>query len=218
MFGYQSGHGDGAKTLQWIHHAGPAEYGKRKSFTRPAINLEPPYEGHNAYQSRQPHSDYNVRRAIYWSMLVAPPAGFTYGAHGVWSWHTKPGEEPTDHRGTGVALPWREALHMPGATQAGILRKLFESMRWYELRPAQQLVRQASEEPEAFVACAATPDNGQVIVYLPRNATLQFTDEALAKSAASAKWYDPKTGQEQSVDVDWKTPDPKQDWVLIVRR
>ena len=136
VLGYQSGHGDDANTVKWIHSGPPAEYGKRQQFTRPVINLEPPYEEHVAYQSRKPHSAYSVRRAVYWSLLAAPVAGFTYGGHGVWSWNTKPGEEPTDHAGTGPAKTWKEALNLPGAAQMGYVRKLFESLPWTELRPA----------------------------------------------------------------------------------
>src|SRR5262249_9119931 len=103
VLGYQSGHGDDANTLKWIHSGPPAVDGRRTGAPRPVITLDPPYEGHNGYQSRTPHSAYNVRRAVYWSLLSGPVAGFTYGGHGVWSWHTKPGEQPTDHTGTGVA-------------------------------------------------------------------------------------------------------------------
>ena len=111
-----------------------------RQFTRPVINLEPPYEGHVAYQSRKPHSAYNVRRAVYQSLLATPVAGFTYGGHGVWSWNTKPGEEPTDHQGTGPAKIWKDAPRPPGATQMGYVRQFFESLPWTELRPAQSMV------------------------------------------------------------------------------
>jgi hypothetical protein len=108
IFGYQSGHGDDANTLRWIHSGPPSEKWNLKP-CRPVINLEPPYEDHIAYQSRQRHTAYKVRRAIYWSLLNAPTAGSSYGAHGVWSWETEP-KEPREHRGTGIAQPWFRAM------------------------------------------------------------------------------------------------------------
>jgi len=54
--GYQSGHGDDDRTLAWLHSGPPAEKYGRKPI-RPVVNLEPPYEDHVAYQSRQRHTD-----------------------------------------------------------------------------------------------------------------------------------------------------------------
>ena len=82
---------------------------------RPILNLEPPYEGHIAYQSRELFDAYKVRRACYWSLLNAPTAGLTYGGHGLWSWQTEAGL-PHDHHSTGIAKPWHEAIHLPGST------------------------------------------------------------------------------------------------------
>jgi hypothetical protein len=140
FFGYQSGHGDDANTMRWIHSGPPSEKWKLDP-PRPVINLEPPYEDHIAYQSRQRHTDYTVRRATYWSLLNAPTAGVTYGGHGVWSWETEP-REPQEHGGTGVAQPWPLAMNLPGSEQMKHMAALFGSVEWWQLRPHQQLVQQ----------------------------------------------------------------------------
>jgi hypothetical protein len=170
VLGYQSGHGDGDKTWQWITSGPPAEYGKQKNITRPVINLEPPYEDHVAYQSKQPHDELNVRRAMIWSLLNAPTAGVTYGGHGVWSWHTKPGEAPTDHPGTGKAKVWREALELEGAKSLRHLKVAFERYPWHELRPAQELLvtQPGEKDAAAWVSVAATPDRSLVALYAPQ--------------------------------------------------
>lgn len=130
---------------------------------RPVINLEPPYEDHRAYQSRQPHSAYTVRRAVYWSLLTAPTAGVTYGGHGIWSWQTVAGQEPRDHGGSGVARTWRQALELPGAAQMTHLVDLVTSLRWWQLRPAERLLARqpGGSDPAKFVAAAATLDGGR---------------------------------------------------------
>lgn len=140
FFGYQSGHGDDANTLRWIHSGPPAEKWKLEP-ARPVINLEPPYEDHIAYQSRQRHTDDTVRRAVYWSLLNAPTAGVTYGAHGVWSWETEP-REPQEHRGTGIAQPWSVAMDLPGSRQMQVMAELFNAVDWWRLRPDSQWIRQ----------------------------------------------------------------------------
>src|SRR5438067_7345659 len=189
------------------------------SFTRPVINLERPYEGHNGYQSRQPHPAYDVRRAVYQSLLAAPVAGFTYGAHGVWSWHTKPGEEPTDHKGTGVAPVWKDALNMPGAEQAGYVRKFFESLPWTTLRPAQEYVAQDSgkDDPTKFVSCAAGTDGDSpfYVYYFPAGATASVRLHVADPKAV--RWFNPRTGA-------WNDKKPRglfaspvdEDWLMVV--
>ena len=216
VLGYQSGHGDSEKTMKWLHSGPPAAYGQRKEFTRPLINLEPPYEGHNGYTSKKPHSDLSTRRAIYWSLLVHPTAGVTYGGHGVWSWHTKPGEEPTDHKGTGVAKVWSEAIDLPGAGQMKFVRQLFDSVKWTDLRPAEELIgRQDTKDPAKFVACAATPDQSQVVIYLPAGGKVSVGVEQ--RKPRPVEWINPRTGEvTKGRNIDLQAPDDN-DWILVVR-
>ncbi len=216
VLGYQSGHGDSDKTLKWLTSGPPAEYGRRKEFTRPVINLEPPYEGHNGYASKKPHTEASVRRAMYWSLLVHPPAGVTYGGHGVWSWHTKPGEEPTDHKGTGVAKVWSEALDLPAAGQMKHLRAVFESVKWTELRPAQELIGEQSKDPAKFVAAAATADGKTAVIYTPVGGTVPVKP-FLQDREAKYEWFNPRTGERTPSDDKCKTPD-EHDWVLVISK
>ena len=217
VLGYQSGHGDATNNWTWTHSGPPAEYGKRATFTRPLINLEPPYEAHNGYTSKKPHSDFNARRAAYWGLLVHPPAGVTYGGHGVWSWHLKPGEHPTGHPGTGPAKSWKDSLDLPGASQYGHVRRLFESLPFGQLRPAQDLLAEQPGEgdPAAFVACAATPDRKAVVVYTPTG-KLKLKPQA-ARDGAVAEWFDPRTGERHPGDATHHTPPGDGDWVLVIK-
>lgn len=143
--GYQSGHGDDAETLQWIHSGPPARKWSQRP-ARPQLNLEPPYEDHICYQSRKRHDAYTVRRAAWWSLLNAPPAGLTYGAHGVWSWEEN-AQPPADHFYTGVAQPWHVAMHLPGAEHMRHLAEFFRSGDFWALTPDPSLVRSAPRPP-----------------------------------------------------------------------
>ncbi len=218
VLGYQSGHGDSEKSLKWMTEGPVVEYGKRKEFTRPVINLEPPYEMHKGYSTKKPHSDANVRRAAYWSLLSAPVAGVTYGGHGVWSWHTKPGEEPTDHKGAGIAKVWSEALDLPGAAQMKHVRDLFESVKWTELRPDPNLLSEqlGAKDPTMFVASAATTDGKTLVFYTPVGGTIPvklFRNHRLPV----IEWFNPRTGEKQPASEKYKTPD-SEDWVLVIRK
>ncbi len=222
VLGYQSGHGDDANTLKWIHSGPAAEFGKAKDPTRPIINLEPPYEDHRAYQSKKPHTAYSVRRAVYWSLLATPVAGFTYGGNGVWSWHTKPGEPPTDHANAGPAKVWSEALQLPGASQMGYVRSLFEQLPWTELRPAQQCVEQKSgkNDPALFVSCAAAEKAGLYVFYFPAGATATIVLH-IRGGADRMRWFNPRDGK-WFEPTDAKPgrglqPPDEEDWILVVK-
>lgn len=226
VLGYQSGHGDDANAVKWIHSGPVAASAKKADPTRPVvrtdvavrpiINLEPPYEGHFGYQTRQPHSAYSVRRAVYYSLLSTPVAGVTYGGHGVWSWHTKPGEPPTDHPGTGPAKHWKEALALPGAAEMGHARKLFESVPWTQLEPSPELVIQGvKDDPTKFVACAATSDRKVMVLYYPAGAKAALVP-AVPLVGTTVTWFDPRTGDSKTGGG--LTPPNADDWVLVIRQ
>jgi hypothetical protein len=220
VLGYQSGHGDSAATLRWIH-SGPPSDGWHNAPARPVINLEPPYEDHLAYQSRKPHSAYNVRRAVYWSLLSTPTAGVTYGAHGLWSWQRKPGEEPPDHKGTGIAKTWREALNLPSSTDMKHMADLFRSLPWWQLRPHQELLaaQPGGDAPANYVAAAWSENGDLAVIYLPVGGEVRLKADKLI-DGLKEEWYDPRTGKRKPARGDagkYRAPD-EQDWVLVFRR
>jgi hypothetical protein len=153
-----------------------------------------------------------VRRASYWSLLNAPTAGLTYGAHGVWSWEVEP-KEPLLHSGTGIAKPWFEAMNLPGSLQMKYLHEFFASLQWWELRPDASLLSQSANDPAKFIAAAKTRRGDLAVVYLP------VGGEIAIPSVRQAQWFDPRTGR-------WRKAIPRagtfqasstEDWLLKVR-
>ena len=220
IHGYQSGHGDDEKTLRWMTEGPPAKDWALQP-TRPFINLEPPYEHHLAYQSRKPISPEIVRRAVYWSLLNAPTAGVSYGGHGVWGWDdgTKP---PTDHQGSGVPLPWRQALRMPGAEQMAHVAALFTSIDYWRLRPSPGALAEQPglEAPARFIAAASSETRDLLVAYTPEVRTIALNADAIPRGAAT--WHDPRTGTRTPATpvragpiVRFETPG-EGDWVLLV--
>ena len=212
---YQSGHGDDANTLRWIH-SGPVSEAWREETARPIINSEPPYEDHVAYQSGEPHTAYTVRRAVYWSLLNAPTAGASYGAHGVWSWETEPGV-PLNHDRSGVAKPWSEAIDLPGGQDMQHVAELFTSLDWWTLRPDQDLLAEqpSSEDPARFVATARATSGSLALLYLPVGGSITLSRDV----GAAAFWFNPRDGSRTSASSDdartFTAPDD-QDWVLVI--
>lgn len=218
FLGYQSGHGDGDKVWQWLT-SGPVAQSWRDFGARPIINLEPPYEDHLAYQSHQPQPASNVRRAVWWSLLIAPPAGVTYGAHGLWSWQTVGGQVPADHAKSGVAKVWHEAMALPGSRQMQYVVELLDTLDWWRLRPAQDLLAEQPGESSAerFVALAASPSHDLAVAYLPAGGTIRLKTGEIA--SLPARWYNPRSGQwggdaPCEASSSYRAPD-QEDWVLV---
>ncbi len=220
--GYQSSHGGTADTFRWLCDGPPARDWQLHP-PLPSINLEPNYEGHHAFGTSGVFDAHSVRRAAYWSVLAAPPAGVSYGAHGVWSWESSPAT-PLHHSGTGIARPWFEAIHFPGSAEMKHLRDIFASLPWWTLRPAPELLveQPGSREPERFVSASLADDGSWALLYTPEGGPLRVHMDLLPK-ADKARWYNPRTGEWSTVRPAWRdsgafqTPD-EQDWALWIGR
>ena len=78
-------------------------------------------------------------RQMFWLCLTNGAAGHTYGANGIWQCN-RPGQphgpSPYHHGGVGYGkIPWNEAMNLPGSTQVGLGKKLFEQFAWQEFAP-----------------------------------------------------------------------------------
>ncbi len=219
--GYQSGHDDGETRLRWLVQGPPATEWRREP-VRAFMNIEPPYENHNAYTSKQPLSAHTVRRALYWSLLVSPTAGLTYGGHGVWGWDdgTQP---PFAHPASGVPLPWRQALTMPAAEQMAHLAALFGSLDWPRLTPAPELLaaQPGEEDVRRTIAAARTPEGDLALIYLPEGGEVRLRP-GLLRAGLGAAWFDPRTGERlaaaQAADGLRFVAPGSEDWLLVLKR
>jgi hypothetical protein len=223
FIGYQSGHGDGTDYDKWLLEGPPATKWDEEP-VHPVINLEPPYENHVAYQSQKPFSALSTRKRLYWSLLVSPTAGVTYGGHGVWGWDdgTKP---PTAHPKTGIPLPWRKALQMPAAEQITHIYDVFNGLEWWRLRPAQDLlVTQSGKESSEHYVVAARSDEGDLaLVYAPENTELELNLSTLSQPLKTT-WFEPRSGKQlaasgsgSSEAMTFAVPEG-EDWLLILRK
>jgi len=221
FLGYQSGHGDDARTLNWMV-SGPPSTDWQMDSPRPFINLEPPYENHIAYQSKSPISPHTVRRAVYWSLLNSPTAGVTYGGHGVWGWDDGK-TPPTDHANSGIPFPWSEALEMPGATQMTHVSSFFTAIDYWRLQPSPEVLgaQPGKEDPKRHIAAARSRQGDLVVIYVPEDRNVSILQSALPKDF-SASWYNPRTGQPEQVaavmndrSIDFATPS-EGDWLLLL--
>lgn len=154
---YQSGHQAESQDLSW-RSAGQL---LAAPVRRPIVNGEPCYEGHQFGNRYGRFGAFDVRKAVWQSLLAGAAAGVTYGAHGLWGWHA-PGKGFPSVPFSGLPYDWHTALRFPGAWDAAFARWVFETYRLFGLQP---LAEPAGGNPE--IRAAATPDGGRLAVYLP---------------------------------------------------
>ena len=220
--GYQSSHWGSQDSLRWITE-GPPHTDWAAEPRHPVLNLEPCYEAHldmcgAPAEGRLPFDDHAVRRACYWSLLASPPAGVTYGAHGVWGWELSR-QTPMNHTATGVAPAWREGMRLPGSAQMKILREFFESIPWWTLLPAQEMLasQPGVDDAQNFVSAARSEDGSLALLYLPAGGAVALRPGAMPEGT-SGEWIEALSGarSKAGTGVSFTAPGPG-DWLLLLR-
>jgi hypothetical protein len=155
---YQSGH-----LLQDIQLPFKlAERYAKEPVERPILNSEPCYEGAGHGMQYGRFDAFSLRRAFWQSVLSGASAGFTYGAHGIWSWHAR-GAAFNNEVWSKTPLDWRRALELQGAWDVSFAKTIVEQKGLYAAIPAQELLLTLYED----IRVAATPDRNCIAVYVP---------------------------------------------------
>jgi len=220
LIGYQSGHGDAADHLRWLVQGPPATQWANEP-PLPVINLEPNYETHPSYHSQAHFTAREVRRAAYWSLLIAPTAGVTFGHNAIWVWAEEPAV-PEGHDAIGPVSPWPEGLDTPGVQSMTTLRRFFDAFAWWRLRPLPELLahQPGEQDPQRFVVAAATADRDLALLYLPEGSRIRVHTDLL-RLPLGARWFNPRTGEWQEIGKVFQANHTfaaldRYDWILCI--
>jgi hypothetical protein len=221
VFGYQSVSDVTEDAVKWTV-SGPVSGEWKKYPARPLIAFAP-YENGLAAQSGKRFSADDVRQAVYWSLLLAPPAGVSYGSQGVADWDRTVGLKDGERDPTDLPM-WRKALFMPAAKQMTHLAKSMGSIDFWTLRPQPKAIasQPGDQSPRRFIAAASNEANTLSLVYVPEDRTLELVLEALPRSPA-VTWFSPRTGENNPAvavvggsSCQFPTPDAG-DWLLVMK-
>ncbi|HKI19293.1 MAG TPA: DUF4038 domain-containing protein [Isosphaeraceae bacterium] len=145
--------------------------------TKPVLMAEGAYEHGSEYGFDV--TPLWVRRQAYYSYLAG--AHHTYGHNDSWR----------------VLPTWKQALDAPGATQLGILKKIFlDRKEWWRLVPDQTVLAAGGNTAGKVLNLAARHEDGQwLMVYLGGKASFSVNMNKIANgNAVKALWIDPKSG------------------------
>lgn len=212
-FGFGLGQNVDDDALKWLV-AGPLREWDDEP-RRPFINVAPPMEnGLTTGNSRRINAN-DCRRLAWWSLLLVPTAGTSYGAQDVADWNTK----------TQSRMPtWQLSLFLPGAKQMGHIADFFATNNFQNLQPAPDsvAVQPGNISPRRYMAAAQTESKDLQMTYVPTDRTLELYLAALSPSP-TIQWFNPRTGQTTAAvavvgnrTCQFPTPDVG-DWVLVVK-
>ena len=111
---------------------------------------------------------------------------------------------------------------MPGAYQMAHVAELFESIEWWRLVPAPEMVLdQPGREAVGRTVVAARSEQGDLaVVYVPSEYQVHVALEGM-EPRLSAFWFDPRIGSRSSAAGQagvFVTPDAKEDYLLVLAR
>jgi hypothetical protein len=210
----QSGHHFGSDSFAFVSK----DYVLKPA--KPTVDMEPAYENHPTGADKPRIDAHKVRCQAYTAML-AGAAGHGYGAMDLF-WLYKDGDGPFPKSGY---QPWRKALAYEGATQVGLLRRLFERRPWYQLVPDQSVLASDEGKGPDRVAAARAEGGGFVMAYLPTGKPVSIKMDRVSGKAVTARWYDPRDGTWRPIGTypntgtrEFVAPaqGPRSDWVLVL--
>lgn len=155
----------------------------------PAISGESRYE---ALEIKPMVTARDAREAFWAHLLNSGCAGHTYGANGVWQINLADqrfGKSPTGN--DWGAMPWREAMNLPGSTHLAKAKAFLLNLPWHRLAPAANVFAGA-------VSAAATADGRCALAYTTGGKALRV-DLGRMKASLNARWFDPTTGEARAI-------------------
>ncbi len=184
---FQSGHNREAKEYQFVIDSWNNEP------KRPVINGESRYENIEDRfwddGKREWLDDADVRVSAYWSILSGA-AGYTYGCNDIWQMYDI-NREPIIQARTG----WKTALDLPGSSQMGYMKHVFENLQWQLLKYDPSLIKNDNPEDESFIVAAISDNNDIIVAYTPMGKSVIIDVSKLQANKTMGYWFNPRSGE-----------------------
>lgn len=184
---FQSGHSSTVKEYSYLLNI------SKSSIKRPIINGEARYENiPDRFWEEKSYGwldDADVRVSAYWS-IIAGAAGYTYGCNDIWQMYDI-SKTPVINARTG----WQAALQLPGATQMGYMRQIFEKLSWQKMILNQNLILNNNPENDSYILSAISSDKKIAIAYTPLGKPVTVDLAKFDSKRINAYWFNPRSGQ-----------------------
>jgi len=197
---------------------------------RTSLDANPPMpvvDGEVAYEALNGRIPADIPRLMCWACLLSGAAGHTYGANGIWQLNRRNapyGNSP--HGGNYGAIPWDEAMHLPGSAQVGLAKKLLESLHFEKFAPHAEWARLSTPSTDKWlVPYAAGIPNRLRVIYVPTGDAITVRGLEPGVRYAITR-FDPVTGKCEKLGIaqgdaegTWPVAPPQgwdHDWVVVL--
>ncbi len=185
----QAGHGDYIITVNDYQ-----EFLKKHS-DKPFIEGEAMYEFCSTLEEMGTRlcTDDMLRRVAYTSIQLGG-CGYTYGASGIWDYVWKKGLENPMKLFNRFDITWYEAIDGIGGEQMGYMRKFYENVRFWELKPLQMDEEDGNLFGSKFPLVTVNVDRNHFVFYYADGARKKITINNVENGVYKLNWFNPKTG------------------------
>jgi len=188
---YQSGHSRTAKEYSYVSDS------KKSSIKRPIINGEARYENiPDRFWEEKSYGwldDSDVRVSAYWS-IIAGAAGYTYGCNDIWQMYDISKPPVIDAR-----TDWEAALQLPGSSQMGYMKKIFEELPWQKMILNQNLILNTNPENESYILSSISTNKKVAIAYTPTGNPIKIDLSKIDSKRINAYWFNPRSGKAKRI-------------------
>ena len=226
------------------------EVARRTGHSWWAVQWSPPLTGNaqavlaqDYWKSERPAVNYEGRycclwtkdfgaRAQGWISFLSGMCGYGYGAIDIWLYQSKYDIKKDSHDGVETItvadklLPWSVSVEFESARQVGYMRRFFEKIPWWTLKPDFTGGSRFRPANGALHTCATDGDR-LAVVYFHGRSTATGTLQGLRPNGAyTLAWFNPRTG-ESAAPIPVKAdatgalalPDKAdgQDWTALVQ-
>jgi len=151
--------------------------------------------------------DADVRVSAYWS-IIAGAAGYTYGCNDIWQMYDVIKVPIINAR-----TDWQAALQLPGSSQMGYMRRIFEKLSWQKMILNQNLILNNNPENESYILSAIRSDKKVVIAYTPIGNPIKIDLTKIDTRRIHAYWFNPRSGMTKHIgDFETNTPQEFKPW------
>lgn len=189
---FQSGHSRTTKEYSYVIA------GKKSAIKRPIINGEARYENipdrfweEKAYGWLE---DADVRVSAYWS-IMAGAAGYSYGCNDIWQMY-----EINKVPIISARTDWEIALQLPGSSQMGYMRQVFEKLPWQKMKLDQSLILNNNPEDESYILSSIDSDRKVIIAYTPIGNPITIDLSKINSNRINAYWFNPRSGKTKYIE------------------
>ena len=94
---------------------------------------------------------------------------------------------------------WEAALQLPGSSQMGYMKKIFEELPWQKMILNQNLILNTNPENESYILSSISTNKKVAIAYTPTGNPIKIDLSKIDSKRINAYWFNPRSGKAKRI-------------------